>query len=140
MIAPLIPFAIRGAIWYQGESNAGGYPDALLYNKLFSTMITDWRAQWGQGDFPFFFVQLANFMKRRDNPVESSWAVLRESQTKTLALPKTGMAVIIDAGEEANIHPKNKLAPGHRLALVGREGRPTARMWFTAGRSMKKWK
>ena len=118
MIAPLVPFAIRGAIWYQGESNAGNPADAQLYTKLFGTMISDWRKQWGQGDFPFLFVQLANFMKRWDFPTESNWALLRESQLKTLALPATGMAVIIDAGEALNIHPQNKQVVGARLALA----------------------
>jgi len=113
MIAPLIPYAIQGAIWYQGESNAGR---AYQYRKLFPAMIRSWRNTWGQGNFPFIFVQLANFMAVKDEPSESAWAELREAQLKTLALPNTGMAVIIDIGEANNIHPKNKQDVGKRLA------------------------
>lgn len=115
MIAPLIPYGIKGVIWYQGESNAG---NGKLYQKLFPAMIQNWRQDWGEGDFPFLFVQLANFMKREEQPSESGWAELREAQLKTLALPHTGMATIIDVGEADNIHPKNKQAVGHRLALA----------------------
>jgi sialate O-acetylesterase len=114
MIAPLIPYGIRGAIWYQGESNASR---AYQYRKLFPAMIKCWRQDWGQGDFPFLFVQLANFMAVRPEPVESAWAELREAQLMTLALPNTGMAVIIDIGEANDIHPKNKQDVGSRLAL-----------------------
>ncbi len=114
MIAPLLPYAIEGAIWYQGESNAGA---AVQYRTLFPRMISDWREKWGQGDFYFFFVQLANYQKRNEAPGESSWAMLREAQTMTLKLPNTGMAVIIDIGEGADIHPKNKSDVGRRLAL-----------------------
>ncbi|HOD82766.1 MAG: hypothetical protein BWX88_03694 [Planctomycetes bacterium ADurb.Bin126] len=113
MIHPLVPYAIRGAIWYQGESNAGR---AYQYRDLFPAMITDWRKVWGQGDFQFLFVQLANFMARKNEPADSAWAELREAQTMTLALPNTGMAVIIDIGEAGNIHPKNKQDVGKRLA------------------------
>ena len=115
MIHPLIPFAIRGAIWYQGESNAGR---AYQYRKLFPAMIQDWRRAWGQGDFPFLYVQLANFMKAQDQPGVSAWAELREAQTMTLALPNTAMAVTIDVGDAADIHPKNKQDVGKRLALA----------------------
>lgn len=115
MLAPLIPYAIKGAIWYQGESNAGR---AYQYRKLFPAMIRDWRKHWGEGDFPFLFVQLANFMDRVDEPRESAWAELREAQSMTLKLPKTGQAVIIDIGEAKNIHPKNKQDVGRRLALA----------------------
>lgn len=117
MIAPLIPVAIRGAIWYQGESNASR---AYQYRKLFPAMIQDWRRHWGQGDFPFLFVQLANFRPAVDQPGESEWAELREAQTRTLRLPKTGMAVAIDIGEANDIHPKNKQEVGRRLALAAR--------------------
>ncbi len=114
MIAPLIPFAIRGAIWYQGESNAErGYE----YRTLFPAMITDWREQWGQGDFPFYFVQLANFMAEKATPADSQWAELREAQLLTLQLRNTGMAVIIDIGDALDVHPKNKQDVGKRLAL-----------------------
>ncbi|HQG48556.1 MAG TPA: sialate O-acetylesterase, partial [Sedimentisphaerales bacterium] len=96
MIAPLMPYTISGAIWYQGESNAGR---AYQYRELFPTMIKSWWNNWGQGDFPFLFVQLANFMAVKDTPGESAWAELREAQMMTLDIPNTGMAVIIDIGE-----------------------------------------
>jgi sialate O-acetylesterase len=114
MVFPLIPYGIRGAIWYQGESNASRY---LQYRKLFPAMIRCWRKAWGEGDFPFYFVQLANYMQRNGNPTESEWAGLREAQLMTLKLKNTGMAVAIDIGEAANIHPINKLDVGNRLAL-----------------------
>jgi len=112
MIAPLAPYAIRGAIWYQGESNSGA---AWGYRTLFPTMIRDWRRAFG-AEFPFYFVQLANFMARRDEPGESAWAELREAQRLTLAEPATGMAVTIDIGEAEDIHPRNKQDVGRRLA------------------------
>ena len=115
MIAPLLPFAIKGAIWYQGESNASR---AYQYRKLFPAMIRDWRKNWAQGDFPFLFVQLANFRQVVEEPAESDWAELREAQSMTLSLPNTGMAVIIDIGEANNIHPKNKQDVGRRLGLA----------------------
>ncbi len=115
MIAPLIPYGIRGVIWYQGESNADR---AIQYRRLFPTMIQDWRNRWGEGDFPFLFVQLANFTERLPQPGESQWAELREAQTSTLRKPNTGMAVIIDIGEAGDIHPKNKKEVGRRLALL----------------------
>lgn len=114
MIAPLIPCAIRGVIWYQGESNAN-FPD--LYARLFPLLIEDWRKQWGQ-DFPFLFVQLANFMARSKDPTDSNWARLREAQFKALRLPGTRMAVAIDIGDANNIHPVNKPEFGRRLALA----------------------
>lgn len=114
MIAPLIPFGIRGAIWYQGESNADR---AYQYRELFPVMIEDWRRSWGGGRFPFLFVQLANFMATKPEPGESAWAELREAQCMTLSLPQTGMASIIDIGEANDIHPKNKQDVGKRLAL-----------------------
>ncbi|MCE5340036.1 MAG: sialate O-acetylesterase [Planctomycetaceae bacterium] len=109
MIHPLIPFAITGAIWYQGESNAD---NAIGYRTLFPAMITDWRTNWHQSDFPFYFVQLAGYAKTGD----ADWPMLREAQTMTLALPNTGMAVAIDIGEANDIHPKNKQAVSKRLA------------------------
>jgi sialate O-acetylesterase len=115
MISPLINFAIKGAIWYQGESNAGEY---IKYRSLFPAMINDWRNKWGIGDLSFLFVQLANFMDPPEEPQESSWAGLREAQTMTLSLPKTGMAVIIDIGEAKDIHPRNKDDVGYRLSLA----------------------
>ncbi|HSE20434.1 MAG TPA: sialate O-acetylesterase [Pyrinomonadaceae bacterium] len=114
MIAPLVPYAIRGAIWYQGESNAGR---AYQYRTLFPTMIRNWRNVWAEGDFPFYFVQLANWQPIKTEPDESEWAELREAQTMTLREPNTGMAVIIDIGDTKDIHPRNKTDVGHRLAL-----------------------
>jgi len=114
MIAPLIPYAIKGVIWYQGESNAG---KAVQYKTLFGRMISQWRENWGQGDFPFLFVQLAAFGKNGD---ADTWPFLRESQLKTLALPKTGMASAVDVGDPGNIHPKDKKDVGLRLALAAR--------------------
>ena len=115
MINPLIPFAINGAIWYQGEANAGR---AHQYQTAFPLLIADWREQWGQGDFPFYFCQLANYMAKKSAPAESAWAELREAQSKTLRLPNTGQAVIIDIGESADIHPRNKKDVGERLARI----------------------
>ena len=116
MIHPLIPYGIKGAIWYQGESNAGR---AYQYRKLFPAMIRSWRAGWGQGDFAFLFVQLANFMAVQQQPVErASWPELREAQLMALELPNTGMAVIIDIGDADDIHPRNKQDVGKRLALA----------------------
>lgn len=107
MIAPIVPYAIKGAIWYQGEANAGR---AVQYRTLFPTMIKAWREKWGEGDFPFLFVQLADF--------ESPWGMVREAQTKTLAVPNTGMAVITDVGTFRDIHPPFKEIVGDRLALA----------------------
>ena len=107
-------YGIRGAIWYQGESNAGR---AYQYRDLFPLMIESWRKEWEQGDFPFYWVQLADFMAETPDPAESSWAELREAQTMTMSrLPNTGEAVIIDIGEGKDIHPKNKVDVGRRLA------------------------
>ncbi|MBA2762671.1 MAG: sialate O-acetylesterase [Segetibacter sp.] len=117
MITPLIPYAIKGAIWYQGESNANN-KKAYEYRYLFPAMIKDWRSNWHQGNFPFLFVQLANFQAAATKPEESTWAELRESQLLTLSLPNTGMAVIHDIGEAKDIHPKNKKDVGIRLALA----------------------
>ncbi|MEO6219041.1 MAG: sialate O-acetylesterase [Ginsengibacter sp.] len=116
MINPLVPFAIRGALWYQGESNAAR---AVQYQKAFPLMIADWRRRFQQGDFPFYFVQLASFNAGNGNSNKgSNWAELRESQTKTLSLPNTGMAVTLDIGESNDIHPKNKQGVGERLAAI----------------------
>ena len=113
MLKPLIPYAIEGAIWYQGESNAGR---AYQYRKAFPLMIQDWRQRWGY-DFPFLFVQLANFNSANGNSQRgSTWAELREAQTMTLQLPNTGMAVTSDIGEPTDIHPRNKQDVGSRLA------------------------
>lgn len=118
MIAPILPLAIRGTIWYQGESNAGR---AKQYERLLPAMIGDWRRSWNQGDFPFFIVQLANFSTRHPEPVEDAWAELREAQTLTAThVRNAGMAVAIDIGDGADIHPKDKQSVGHRLALAAR--------------------
>lgn len=115
MIAPLTPFAIRGVIWYQGEANSG--PErAPLYARLFQTMIRDWRNNWGEGDFPFLFVQIANW----NTAPEALWPEVRDAQRQALALRNTGMAVTIDIGDAVDIHPKNKQDVGLRLALAAR--------------------
>jgi sialate O-acetylesterase len=111
MIAPLTPYAIRGVIWYQGESNASA-SEARLYRRLFPAMIESWRKQWGEGSFPFYFVQLANYQ------TNGWWPILRESQTETLELAHTGQALAIDVGNPKDIHPTDKQTVGHRLALV----------------------
>jgi sialate O-acetylesterase len=115
MIAPILPVAIKGGLWYQGETN-GERPEE--YRALFSSMITHWRAHLGQGDVPFFWVQLANF--GGGYPDATNWAKLRDAQTETLALPATGQAVAIDIGDADDIHPTNKQEVGRRLALIAR--------------------
>jgi len=141
MVAPLTPYGIRGAIWYQGESNAGA-DQARLYRRLFRTMIEDWRSRWGQGPFPFLFVQLANYQTGGD------WPTLRESQTEALALRNTGMAVTVDIGDPEDIHPRNKQDAGKRLALwalAGTYGRkivhsgPLYRQMTTEGDRIRLW-
>jgi sialate O-acetylesterase len=113
-IAPVTQMAVKGFIWYQGESNAGR---ATEYRNLFQAMIKDWRKQFKQGDVPFLFAQLANYMAEAPQPRESDWAELREAQSGALTLPNTGMAVLIDIGEAGDIHPKNKMDVGRRLSL-----------------------
>jgi sialate O-acetylesterase len=116
MLYPLIPYTIKGAIWYQGETNAGR---AYQYRKAFPLMITDWRNHWGEGDFPFYFVQLASFDASGGNSNKGSgWAELREAQTFTLSLPNTGMAITTDIGTPKDIHPKDKQDVGKRLAAI----------------------
>jgi sialate O-acetylesterase len=114
MISPLLPFAIKGAIWYQGEANAS---QAFEYRALFGRLISDWREKWGEGNFPFIFTQLASF---RAGAVQS-WPYLREAQAQTLALPDTGMVTAIDIGNPANVHPTDKLDVAKRLSLVARK-------------------
>jgi sialate O-acetylesterase len=123
MIAPLLPYRIKGAIWYQGESNT---TNSYQYRTLFPAMIKDWRDSWAQGDFPFYYVQLAslfrhapseNVVPEKGLPAEDSWAELREAQLMALDLPHTGMAVTIDIGAANDVHPKNKQDVGKRLAL-----------------------
>ncbi len=118
MIAPLINFSIKGAIWYQGESNADR---PIEYITLFPALINDWRNKWQQGSFPFIYVQLPNYMESREEPSESNWALIREAQFKALSLPNTGMAVAIDIGEWNDIHPLNKKYVGYRLALAAQK-------------------
>lgn len=118
MIAPLTKYAIKGVIWYQGESNVGKHAE---YRELFGTMITNWRTRWEIGDFPFLFVQLANFMEPKELQPESNWAFLREAQRETLELPFTGMVTTIDIGDENDIHPRNKKDVGERLWLQARK-------------------
>lgn len=115
MIAPLTPLPIRGVIWYQGESNSRG-ERAVTYNRLFRTLIEDWRQQWHIGDFPFLFVQLANFT----SVPEEDWPTIREAQRRALELRNTAMAVTIDVGNPSNVHPTDKLTVGKRLALAAR--------------------
>ena len=115
MVAPAIDYGIKGAIWYQGESNAGA-ARAPIYDKVFGAMITDWRRHWQQGDFPFLFVQLANY---KASPTDL-WPTVREAQRRTLSLANTGMAVTIDVGDPGNIHPADKQSVGERLALAAR--------------------
>jgi len=118
MIAPILPLSFRGAIWYQGESNADNKDRSVEYNTLFPAMIKDWRNQFTQGDFPFLFVQLSSFGPLKNEPAESNWALLREAQTNTLQLSNTGMAVTIDVGNPQNIHPVLKKEVGDRLAAI----------------------
>lgn len=117
MIKPLLNFAIKGVLWYQGESNAANYQN---YKELFSKMIQDWRKCWGIGDFPFYFVQLASFVAGSDIENISPWGEIRQAQEDTLALPNTGMSVTIDIGDPVDIHPTNKQDVGKRLALIAR--------------------
>jgi sialate O-acetylesterase len=115
MIAPLANFRIRGILWYQGESNAGG-ERFFYYDRLMRTLIQDWRKRWNEGDIPFLFVQLANFTTSPDG----KWPELRDAQRRTLSVNQTGMAVAIDIGDPDNIHPKNKQEVGRRLSLAAR--------------------
>jgi sialate O-acetylesterase len=117
-IAPIIPYGIKGVIWYQGENNAG---NGYQYRSLFPMLIEDWRVRWQLGYFPFLYVQLANYKDKKSEPVESDWAELREAQLMTLKYPNTGMAVTIDIGDPKDIHPRNKLDVGKRLFLLARK-------------------
>ena len=116
MVNPVVPYAIKGVIWYQGEANAGH--NNHRYECHFRTMISAWRNQWNQGDFPFYFAQLANFQRPVTEPVEfDAWASVCDQQRRTLGLKNTGMAVLSDIGEASNIHAHNKIDVGKRLAL-----------------------
>jgi sialate O-acetylesterase len=118
MISPLTQFSIKGILWYQGESN---WFRGEQYQNLFPRMITDWRAKFKQGNLPFLYVQLANYHRKAVNPGGSYWAEIREAQSMALKLPNTGMVTAIDAGDSANIHPKNKQLIGHRLAMLAQQ-------------------
>ncbi|MGV3642423.1 MAG: sialate O-acetylesterase, partial [Adhaeribacter sp.] len=118
MVAPLVPYTLKGILWYQGESNAGNPGE---YKKLLPALIADWRRLWQQGDIPFLFVQLPNFMEVNYLPAESNWALMREAALATLSVPNTAMAVTIDLGEWNDIHPDNKKDVGERLALAARK-------------------
>jgi sialate O-acetylesterase len=115
MIHPIVKYPVKGAIWYQGENNAGNY---IKYRSLFPPIIKDWRTRWNVGDFKYHLSHLAKYMEPPQKPQQSSWAGLREAQTMTLSVPNTGMAVIIDIGEAKDIHPRNKDDVGYRLALA----------------------
>jgi sialate O-acetylesterase len=122
MIHPLIPYSFRGVIWYQGENNHGAYP----YRRVFTDMIQAWRKNWSQGDFPFYFCQLANYHPKQHAVASNhSWPLIREAQAMALALPNTGMACLIDIGKhgtyERDIHPANNQDQGKRLALIARD-------------------
>jgi sialate O-acetylesterase len=143
MIAPLTPFPIRGAIWYQGESNTGE-GRAPLYGRIFRAMIQDWRRQWGLGDFPFLFVQISDY---KATP-QADWPTLRDQQLKTLALANTAMAVTIDIGNPDNVHPTDKLDVGLRLARGARvlsygesieDSGPLFRQATPEGASLRVW-
>lgn len=120
MIHPLLELPIRGVLWYQGESNTGP-DDAFVYRRLFRAMIEDWRRGWGDAGLPFLFAQLAAFMAPPEEPGESGWALLRESQSAALALPGTAQVVLVDAGDAADVHPRDKQVVGERLALAARK-------------------
>ena len=115
MVAPVIPYAIRGVLWYQGESNSDR---AEQYRKLLPALVNGWRREWAQGNFPFYAVQIANFGKPVEGVEENDWSELREAQAMAMTLTNTGLATAIDIGEEENIHPKNKREVGRRLSLI----------------------
>jgi sialate O-acetylesterase len=112
MIHPILPFAMRGVIWYQGESITGGKAGLALYPHVMESLVTDWRAEWGEGDFAFYCVQLPPLKNVSNNPA------VREGQSKILSLPNTGMAVTLDVGDPANVHPKDKEPVGDRLSRI----------------------
>jgi sialate O-acetylesterase len=120
MVSPLIPYAIKGVIWYQGESNGDNMKEAEEYPVLFARLIQDWREKWARRNFPFLFVQLPNFNSPSKTPAEGRWPWVREAQLRALSLPDTGMVVAIDVGTADTIHPPDKTYVGQRLALVAR--------------------
>jgi hypothetical protein len=119
MIAPIVGYGIRGAIWYQGENNAGA-TFAPLYAEQLPLLIKDWRERWGQGNFPFGWVQLPNFQPGTNSINAKNWPLIRECMLQSLSVKNTGMAITVDVGDPKNIHPKNKQAVGHRLSLWAR--------------------
>lgn len=118
MIKPLQRYKIKGALWYQGESNTGTAEEAYQYRELLPQMINQWRGEWGSGEFPFLYVSLASFTPADEQPTESNWAMIRESMTQVLATSKTAQVITIDIGEADDIHPRNKKEVGERLALA----------------------
>jgi len=143
MVAPFIGYPIKGAIWYQGESNTAD-DRAPMYLRVFHTLIIDWRSKWAEGNFPFLFVQISSY----DTGNEQGWGIVRDAQRRTLALDKTGMAVTLDVGEPKNIHPADKQTVGHRLALAAldlaygakvEDAGPLFRQTTTEGASLRVW-
>ena len=130
MLHPLIPYAMRGAAWYQGESNVGN-PRYATHLRI---LINDWRQRWGIGDFPFYLCQLPGFGERKTQPADSPWAECREMQTAVLALPNTGLANLIDTNEDGDLHPLNKQDAGKRLALSRWRTHMASRTWRGAVR------
>lgn len=143
MIAPLVPYTIKGVIWYQGETNSA-LDRAPMYTRFFSAMIQDWRAKWGEGDFPFLYVQISNFYSPQED-----WGQLRDKQRRTLAVANTAMAVTLDIGSKDNVHPPDKQTVGARLALAARAlgygepqleySGPLFRTAIVEGSSMRVW-
>jgi sialate O-acetylesterase len=143
MIAPLTEFAIKGVIWYQGETDSA-LSRAPMYSKVFPTMITDWRGKWREGDFPFLFAQISSFTSTEFE----KWGIVRDAQRRTLSLANTGMAVTLDVGQADNVHPPDKQTVGHRLALAARDiaygehiedSGPLFHQAVTEGATMRVW-
>jgi len=143
MVAPLTDFPIKGAIWYQGETDSA-ISRAPMYAREFSTMIDDWRGKWAEGDFPFFFAQISSFTSTEFE----KWGIIRDAQRRTLSLANTGMAVTLDVGEAHNVHPPDKQTVGHRLALAARnvaygehveDSGPLFRQATSDGANMRVW-
>lgn len=119
-MGPVLQFPVTGFIWYQGESNGGNTDDAIRYREQFQTLIRRWRELWQNDAAPFLFVSLANFRAPAEKPGASDWALLRESQSAALELPRVGQAITTDIGEANDIHPRNKQDVGLRLSLTAR--------------------
>jgi sialate O-acetylesterase len=137
MIHPLFHYPIKGMLWYQGESNVGKPNE---YFALMEMLINNWRAGWNNGDLPFYYVQLANFLEAKEMPVESNWAALRQQQLEMLKIPNTAMAVTIDIGEWNDIHPLNKKDVGERLALHALKNQYGKKDFIISGPLVKKHK